>query len=130
VKAVKDTHVPIHDLLGKVDNKFLLCIAVARRARQIKEGAKPLYEGSDAELPVISAMEEILFDKVGVIYNPNAEIVDNKDDDMRIIRRKIKPVESETAVELTEEEDKKNAARLKKKEKLEKSKKRNKSLVA
>lgn len=126
----KDTHISIHSLLQKVDNKFLLVIAVAKRARQIKEGAKPLDERSNPELAVISAMEELLHNKVGVEFDINKE-VEVQEDEMSIIRRKVKPREDAAAQhEPTAEEDKKNAARLKKKEKLEKSKKRNKSLVA
>lgn len=126
---IRDTHISIHDLLQKVDNKFLLVIAVAKRARQIKEGAKPLDANCNPELAVISAMEELLGNKVGVEFDINKE-VEVPEEEMNVIRRKSKPREEAVHHEPTEEEDKKNAAKLKKKEKLEKSKKRNKSLVA
>ncbi|MFO8059074.1 MAG: DNA-directed RNA polymerase subunit omega [Bacillota bacterium] len=39
------------------DNKYALTIAVARRARQLHDGADPLIEG-DASKPVLLALQE------------------------------------------------------------------------
>jgi DNA-directed RNA polymerase omega subunit len=117
----------VHDLLQKVDNKFMLCMAVARRARQIKEGAKPLQPESDSELPVIAAMEELLGNKVGVDHESEAAI--EAQAEIKVLRRKTRD-KVETPAEASEEDQKKEASKLKKKMKLEKSKRRSKSLVA
>lgn len=63
---MKDTHISAYELMKKVPNRFLLAIAAARRARQVKEGANPLVTEVDPEQPVIASLYEILEDKVGV----------------------------------------------------------------
>ena len=47
-----------------VDNKFLLATMVAKRAKELKAGAKALVE-SKHKLPIIIALEEI---KAGKVY--------------------------------------------------------------
>ncbi len=59
-------------LLEKMSNKFLLSIAAARRARQIKEGAVPLVPGVDPEICIIAALKEIELDKIG-LFVPDVE---------------------------------------------------------
>ncbi len=124
------TYLSVHDLLKKVDNKFLVCMAVARRARQIKEGAKPLDPISDSELPVISAIEEFLHDKVAVDYEQSAAEgeTQEQEESMKVLRRKTR--RAEEAVPVSAEDAKKEQTRLNKKVKLERAKKRTKSLVA
>lgn len=58
----------ISKILEKVPNKFLLSVAVAKRARQLKEGAKPLVdiEKDELLLPIIKALEEIEENKISV----------------------------------------------------------------
>ena len=47
-----------YDQLMKLgDNKYALTIAVARRARQLHDGAEPLVEG-DRSKPVMLALKE------------------------------------------------------------------------
>lgn len=53
------------DLLKKVDNRFLLTVAAAKRSRQVQEGAHPLVEEKGLP-PVLTALEEILQDKIGI----------------------------------------------------------------
>jgi DNA-directed RNA polymerase subunit omega len=56
----------LEELLDKVRNRFLLTVAAARRARQIRDGAKVLIDAPDGEPPVIVALDEILEDKIRI----------------------------------------------------------------
>ena len=47
----------VTDLLEKVDNRFELVIAVAKRARQISEGQTPLTNVQDKSSVTIAANE-------------------------------------------------------------------------
>lgn len=51
----------IDTLLGKLDSKYGLVIATAKRAREITDGAKPAVDCSspDMKKPVSIALEEI-----------------------------------------------------------------------
>lgn len=55
----------VTDLLKKVDNRFELVIATAKRARQISSGSKPLTNVNE-ESPVTLAVNEIAEGKVKV----------------------------------------------------------------
>ena len=55
----------VKDLLSKVDNRFELVVATAKRARQIADGDKPLIN-TDEESPVTIAANEIVEGKVSV----------------------------------------------------------------
>ncbi len=51
---------PSLDQLNEVvDNKYALVVAVARRARQLADGATPLVDGLETSKPVTLALEEI-----------------------------------------------------------------------
>ena len=56
-------------ILEKVPNKFLLCVASAKRARQLKEGLRPSIEiaQEDEIVPILTALEEILEGSVKVV---------------------------------------------------------------
>jgi DNA-directed RNA polymerase subunit omega len=56
----------LEELLDKVKNRFLLTVAAARRARQIRDGAKVLIDAPEGEPPVIVALDEILEDKIRI----------------------------------------------------------------
>ncbi|MBU0581088.1 MAG: DNA-directed RNA polymerase subunit omega [Candidatus Margulisbacteria bacterium] len=56
----------LEELLEKVQNRFLLVVAAARRARQIKDGAVKLIDAPEDESPVIVALDEILEDKINI----------------------------------------------------------------
>lgn len=60
------------DLVKKTDSRYSLVIAVAKRARQLTEGAEPLTEAS-SDKPVSIAINEIDQGKVD-IYNHSDEI--------------------------------------------------------
>lgn len=66
--------VMISEILKRIPNRFLLAVAIAKRARQIKEGAKPMVEVADMDvLPVITAMQEIQADKLTVFLKEHKE---------------------------------------------------------
>lgn len=54
---------PLSEIMEKVDNRYTLVVEVAKRARQLVDGAKPLVE-TDFTNPVTIAIQEILADKV------------------------------------------------------------------
>ena len=56
----------LEELLEKVTNRFLLSLSSAKRARQIKEGAKPLVETEENEYELVTALDEILDKKIDI----------------------------------------------------------------
>lgn len=48
----------VAELLDKIDNRYALVVATAKRARQIADGDKPLVESKDTA-PVSIAADEI-----------------------------------------------------------------------
>lgn len=55
----------VAELLKKIDNRYLLVIATAKRARQISQGSKKLVETDDIASVSIAA-DEINDDKVEI----------------------------------------------------------------
>ena len=55
----------ISNLTRKIPNRFQLSAAIAKRARQIKEGARPMV-GKVGEPPIITALNELQNDKFAV----------------------------------------------------------------
>ena len=110
----KKEPVRISKLIRKVENRFLLSIGVAKRARQIKEGAKPLVE-HDAEsvVPVILALEEIAENKLTIIAESPIPETDSVLEEISAV------VDAETKEKPEEKapEDKKASAKGKKKSK-------------
>lgn len=71
--------IPLNNLLEKVDSRYSLVVAAAKRARQLTE--KELQEGNkEIAYKVVScALEEIASDKVGVkCKNPGENSYDLK----------------------------------------------------
>jgi len=64
----------LEELLEKVTNRFILSLASARRARQIKEGAKPLVETEADEYELVTALDEILESKIEIIIEEPEEV--------------------------------------------------------
>jgi DNA-directed RNA polymerase subunit omega len=56
---------PLESLLEKVDNKYALVIAVAKRARQLKEGHLPMVDIASTN-PVTVALEELAAGKIRI----------------------------------------------------------------
>tara|TARA_B100000427_G_scaffold110976_1_gene92017 strand:- start:7414 stop:7800 length:387 start_codon:yes stop_codon:yes gene_type:complete len=104
-------------LLKKIPNRFLLSVAIAKRARQISEGEKPLIEiVKDKPFnPINIAMKE--FD-LGLIEISEKDEVD---DELELIEKLDKNLEERIEKKKKEEEEKKPK---------EKSKKKSKSLLS
>lgn len=56
-------HPPISELIKKVDCRYTLVVATAKRARQLVDGEEKLIE-YESENPVSTAIMEILNDRV------------------------------------------------------------------
>lgn len=54
----------IDDLVKKTGNAYILSLLVARRIRQLNEGAHPLVELKEPHKPLFIAIREILEDKI------------------------------------------------------------------
>ncbi|MEN3202465.1 MAG: DNA-directed RNA polymerase subunit omega [Atribacterota bacterium] len=54
----------IDDLVKKTGNAYILSLVVARRVRQLNEGAHPLVELKEPHKPLFIAIREILEDKI------------------------------------------------------------------
>jgi len=102
----------LEELLNKVTNRFLLSLSSAKRARQIKEGARPLVERDENEYELVTALDEILEEKIDI------EVAD--------------PLENEqvTPVEVDKNEAKEKKEKEKEKAEKNSSKKRKRSLDA
>ncbi|HHV72230.1 MAG TPA: DNA-directed RNA polymerase subunit omega [Clostridia bacterium] len=55
----------LDSLLEKVDNKYTLVVAAAKRARQLMDGQKALVD-SQSKKPVTIALEEINQNKINI----------------------------------------------------------------
>lgn len=51
-------HLDLNDLINKVDSKYTLVVEVAKRARSLVAGEKPLVE-TDSDKPVTIAIQEV-----------------------------------------------------------------------
>lgn len=63
----------INELLCKAENRFTLVIEVAKRARQLLDGAVPLLETTEKN-PLLIAIEEVENDKVTYFRNNHTEV--------------------------------------------------------
>ncbi len=52
------------ELLKKIDNRFMLSLVAAKRARQLKDGAVSLVERSDTDTDLMIALSEIIEEKI------------------------------------------------------------------
>ena len=82
--AAQHKELDVTKILSKVPNKFLLCVAAAKRARQLKEGIRPSIEVSQEHdlIPLVTALEEILEGKVTVVVRDaqhEEELLDKMD---------------------------------------------------
>ena len=105
------------ELLKKIPNRFLLSVAIAKRARQISEGEKPLVEVmKDKPLnPINIAMKE--FNEGLITISEKDEV----DDELELIEKLDKNLEER--IEKQKKEDEKNKPK-------EKTKKKSKSLLS
>ncbi|MBE3575322.1 MAG: DNA-directed RNA polymerase subunit omega [Firmicutes bacterium] len=58
-------NIPIETLLARMDSKYALAVAAAKRARQIMNGAPAMVESHSTQ-PVTLALEEIAAGKLEV----------------------------------------------------------------
>ncbi|MGQ9631156.1 MAG: DNA-directed RNA polymerase subunit omega [bacterium] len=63
------TIIPLEELLKCVDNKYMLVVGAARRARQIADGAPPLVNPGNNKPPTI-ALREIVKGLVKISLAP------------------------------------------------------------
>jgi len=70
----------LKDLLEKVDSKYTLVVAVAKRARQIVDG-QPKLTKTTSNKPVTVAVNEIAEGRIGYErnYNKNIETIGESD---------------------------------------------------
>ena len=104
-------------LLKKIPNRFLLSVAIAKRARQISEGEKPLVEvlRDKPFNPIDIAMKE--FDQGLIEITEKDEV----DDELELIEKLDKNLEERIEKQKKKEEEKKKPK--------EKAKKKSKSLL-
>lgn len=63
---------PIEDLVDRIGNRYAIVVAVAKRARQLKSGAKPLVE-IESKNPTTIALHEISAGLVTIMeFQPDA----------------------------------------------------------
>lgn len=121
IKRLNFPDIKMKDLLEKFENRFLLSIAVAKRARQIKEGSRPLVEFVPNEPlnPISIAMKELLEDKIDVEINPKKEegIAELEEMDLNLSME----LEEEKEKEKEKEKEEKASKDAKKKEAKQKS---------
>ncbi len=81
-------------LIRMIPNKFLLAIAVAKRAKQLKEGVKPMIEvdANAADYPIDIAMKEVEEGKVRIV------VKDKPIDDEHILVEMDQLLDKELAV--------------------------------
>lgn len=64
--------ITVEDCLKNVDSRFELVILVARRAKMIMKGAKPLVESTNR--PIVGALREVAAEKVKFIHPREREM--------------------------------------------------------
>ena len=64
----------IDDLLKSIPNRYELCVAAARRARQLNLGVSPLISLKDTDKVTSIALEEIRRGKVRVVEAPDRDV--------------------------------------------------------
>ena len=98
------------DLANKLDSKFRLAIIVARRAKQLINGAKPLVE-IEAQNPLTIAIDEVnkglvtmeMLDNVN-IYLAEATELSQEEETAEGTEGELKLTEEKAKVEITPEE--------------------------
>lgn len=68
---------PIEKLLPKVENRYTLALAVAKRARQLVDGAEPLVDEEEVDSPsnVSLAAEELAADKIVALPGDHEPVI-------------------------------------------------------
>ena len=113
----------LEELLDKVQNRFLLTVSAARRARQLKDGAKRLIDAPEDETLVVLALDEILEDKIKIEIGEIAPA-----EQPEVITKKADKKDAKEAKKETKDKATKKAAPKKKKK--EGKKKKSRSMAA
>jgi DNA-directed RNA polymerase subunit omega len=66
---------PLNDLIDKAQNKYELCIATAKRARELVAGEDPLVKVT-IDNPISVATEEIAEDEVKIVSHSQNEVAE------------------------------------------------------
>ncbi len=73
-KIVDPTDLDLTQILEKVPNRFLLSVALSKRARQLQEGAKSLIDNNTESLPpVLTALYEMGLGKFNVVVKEKTD---------------------------------------------------------
>jgi len=123
----------LEELLDKVKNRFLLTVAAARRARQLKDGAKPLIDAPDNEPAVIVALDEILEDKIRIEVGDSKQTALGEVDLKKLVIKEpeiIKPKEESKKAEKEKADKKPVKKTTAKKTKTSSKKKKSRSMAA
>lgn len=105
IKVQKKSNVTVDGLPQSLDqripNRFLLSVAVAKRAKQLKDGVKPLvpYNKQAEILPIETALEEISLDKIHIIIKEKKDAQDELLEEMD----QLLEAEMEEAIQFDEE---------------------------
>ncbi|NLG88848.1 MAG: DNA-directed RNA polymerase subunit omega [Clostridiaceae bacterium] len=91
---------PISELLKKVDNRYTLVIATAKRARMINNGAQPLVE-TKSDKDVTIAIAEIKEGKIKYRYTQKGETSRQNEDNTG---ETVEKAESHEIINETEDE--------------------------
>lgn len=67
------SHIPLEDLVEKVDSKYRLVIIAAKRSRQLNQGAAPLVQPKGHK-PTYISLEEMAAGKVEYSVKPLEEV--------------------------------------------------------
>ena len=121
-QSINSPKIDFRELRKLIPNRFVLSLAIAKRAKQLKDGIKPLVEyDPDQQLDYVGiAMKEILEKKV----DPRFE-EDSEDEEV------IKEMDNLLDDELKKEDDStKDGSKADKKKESKKSKSKSKSLAA
>jgi len=97
----------LHEIFKKVQNRFLVTSAVSKRARQIKEGAKPMIDyDPDSPLGYVDiALKELELGKYDIFIQKSDQ---NEQDILEEMNESLdRDIERESESELNESKEKK-----------------------
>lgn len=94
---------PLNDLIDKAQNKYELCIATAKRARELVAGEDPLVKVI-VDNPISVATEEIAEDEVRIISHSQNEIVGVTSEGAEALFAKAEENEASSTADLAQDD--------------------------
>ncbi|MBM6967827.1 DNA-directed RNA polymerase subunit omega [Pseudoramibacter alactolyticus] len=94
---------PLNDLIDKAQNKYELCIATAKRARELVAGEDPLVKVI-VDNPISVATEEIAEDEVRIISHSQNEIVGATSEGAEALFAKAEENEAPSTADLAQDD--------------------------